>query len=185
MPGINPKNKVYIDEELFLRIQNGDKDAFRELYEASYRPLYAFLLSFTRNSEDAKDLLQDTYLRIYQKSYMYQKEGNPMAWMMKIGRNLFLMKCRKNKEKVNVDSEELENMPDLSQIENAENRLLLEMMFMELSDREREIIILHDVAGMKFREIAQIVDKPVGTVLARYNRCIHRLQKKYAEEVRL
>ena len=185
MPGVNTKNKVYIDEELFVRIQNGDKDAFKQLYETSYRPLYAFFLSITQNSEDAQDLLQDTYLNIYQKSHMYKKEGKPMAWMMTIGKNLFLMKYRKEKEKIPVAPEELENLIDLSPIGNVENRLLLEMMFKELSDEEREIIIMHDVAGMKFREIAHVVDKPVGTVLARYNRSIHKLQKKYSEEVKL
>ena len=108
-----------------------------------------------------------------------------MAWMMTIGKNLFLMKYRKEKEKIPVAPEELENLIDLSPIGNVENRLLLEMMFKELSDEEREIIIMHDVAGMKFREIAHVVDKPVGTVLARYNRSIHKLQKKYSEEVKL
>lgn len=185
MPGVTSKNKVYIDEELLIRIQNGDKDAFKELYEVSYRPLYAFLLSLTQNSEDARDLLQDTYLKIYQNSQMYKKEGKPMAWMMKIGKNLFLMKYRKEKEQISVAPEELENVLDLSSIGNIENRILIEMMFKELSGEEREIIIMHDVAGMKFREISQVVDKPVGTVLARYNRSIHRLQKKYAGEVKL
>ena len=92
-----PKRKVYIDERLFERIRQGEQDAFRELYEVSYRPLYAFLLSHTMNSEDAQDLLQDTYIQIYNNSHMYKEQGNPMAWMMKIAKNLFLMKCRKDK----------------------------------------------------------------------------------------
>lgn len=49
------KKKIYIDEGLFERILQGEQDAFKELYELTYRPLYAFLLSLTQNSEDAQD----------------------------------------------------------------------------------------------------------------------------------
>ena len=59
-----PKRKVHMDERLFERIRRGEQDAFRELYEISYKPLYAFLLSCTLNVEDAQDLLQDTYIQI-------------------------------------------------------------------------------------------------------------------------
>lgn len=180
MHGGQLKKKVYIDEELFGRIQNGEKDAFKELYEASYKPLYAFLLSLTQNSEDAQDLLQDTYLQVYQKCHLYKKEGNPMAWIMKIGKNLFLMKYRKEKDKKFVCYEDMENELGFAQIGDVENKILLETMFMELSDEDREIIIMHDVSGLKFKEIALVAEKPVGTVLARYNRSIRKLQKKYA-----
>lgn len=174
------KKKVYIDEELFERIRRGDKDAFRELYEASYKPLYAFLLSLTQNSEDAQDLLQDTYVQIYQKCHLYKKEGNPMAWIMKVAKNLFLMKYRKEKEKQFVCYEDMENELGFAQIGDVDNKLLLETMFSELSQEDREIIIMHDVSGMKFKEIALVADKPIGTVLARYNRSIRKLQKKFS-----
>lgn len=173
------KNNVYIDEELFEKIQGGDKNAFRELYETSYRPLYAFLLSLTQNSEDAQDLLQDTYIQIYQKSHLYQKKGNPMAWIMKIGKNLFLMKYRKEKERQFVRYEDMESELGFAQIGDIENKLLLQKMFSDLCREEREIIVMHDVSGMKFREIASIMNKPVGTVLARYNRSIRKLKKQY------
>ena len=173
------KKKVYIDEELFQRIQGKDKNAFQELYEASYKPLFAFLLSLTQNSEDAQDLLQDTYVQVYQKSHLYKREGNPMAWMMKIAKNLFLMKYRKEKQVEFVNYEDMEEELGFAQIGDVENRILLEKMFSELSQEDREIIIMHDVGGMKFKEIAHAVEKPLGTVLARYNRSIRKLQKTY------
>lgn len=63
MQEIAPKRKVYIEKQLFERIRFGDQDAFRELYELTYTPLYAFLLSYTLNREDAQDLLQDILYR--------------------------------------------------------------------------------------------------------------------------
>lgn len=183
MDSEQPKKKVYIEEELFEKIQGGDKDAFKKLYETSYKPLFAFLLSLTQNSEDAQDLLQDTYLQIYQKSHLYKSDGNPMAWMMKIAKTLFLMKYRKEKEKQFVRYEEMENELGFAQISDVENKLLLETMFSELSGEDREIIIMHDVGGLTFREIAGVLGKPIGTVLARYNRNIRKLQKKFSKEV--
>ena len=64
---------------------------------------------------------------------------------------------------------------------NAENRMMLEKMFEILSLDERNLIILHDVSGLKHKEIAELLDMPLGTVLARYNRSIRKLQKGFGE----
>ena len=53
-------------------------------------------------------------------------------------------------------------------------------MFAQLSQEDRELIIMHDLSGMKFKEIAALVEKPLGTVLARYNRSIRKLQKEFS-----
>lgn len=177
-----PKRKVYIDERLFERIRQGEQDAFRELYEVSYRPLYAFLLSHTMNSEDAQDLLQDTYIQIYNNSDMYKEQGNPMAWMMKIAKNLFLMKCRKDKE-AGLNYDDLENELGFEDMSSADNRMVLEKMFELLSVDDRNLIILHDVSGLKHREIAKLMDLPLGTVIARYNRGIRKLRKEFGEKL--
>ncbi len=174
-----PKHKVHIGEELFQRICKGEQDAFQELYEASYKPLYAFLLSYTQNSEDAKDLLQETYIQILKNCPMYQEQGNPMAWMMKIAKNLFLMKCRKEKEKRDVSLEDVENELGFETISNVENRMVLDKMFELLSEEDRNLIIMHDISGLKHREIAKMLDMPLGTVIARYHRGIRKLQKEF------
>lgn len=103
MQEVAKKRKVYIDGKLFERIRLGDQDAFRELYEISYKPLYAFLLSYTLNREDAQDLLQDTFVQILKNCHLYREQGNPMAWMMKIAKNLFLTKCRKHSSERNFE----------------------------------------------------------------------------------
>lgn len=177
-----PKRKVHIDERLFERIRQGEQDAFRELYEVSYRPLYAFLLSYTLNIEDAQDLLQDTYIQILKNCHMYREKGNPMAWIMKIAKNLFLMKSREEKEAV-LNYEDLENELGFEDITNVDNRIVLEKMFELLSVEERNLIIMHDISGLKYREIAKLLDMPLGTVLSRYHRGIRKLQKEFGEKL--
>lgn len=173
------RKEIYIDERLFDRIHLGEQEAFRELYEIAYRPLYAFLLSLTQNSEDAMDLLQDTFVQIRGSCHLYKKQGKPMAWIMTIARNLFLMKCRKERQVYSYD--EVENELGLEVIVNLENKLLLEKMFDILSDEERNVILMHDVIGLKNKEIAQVLEKPVGTILAKYNRAIRKLRKEFGE----
>lgn len=177
-----PKKKVYIAEEIFERILQGDQEAFRELYELAYKPLYAFLLSFTQNAEDAQDLLQEVFIQIYKNCHLYKKQGNPMAWMMKIAKNLFLMKYRKEKHTAEVAYEEMENELGLDVISNVDNRVVLEKMFHLLSQEDRNLIIMHDVGGLKHREIAKILEIPLGTIIARYNRGIRKLRKEFCEE---
>lgn len=180
MQGAAPKRKVYIDKQLFERIRQGDQDAFRKLYEITYTPLYAFLLSYTLNREDAQDLLQDTFVQILKNCQQYQEQGNPMAWMMKIAKNLFLTKCRKAHVE-NLNYEEMENDLGFDDMANVDNRMVLEKMFEVLSLEDRNLIIMHDVSGMKHKEIAEAMGMPLGTVLARYHRGIRKLQKEFSE----
>ena len=75
-----------INEDWFEKIAKGDDEAFTELYYASYKQLYGFLLTLTKNKEDAEDLLQNTYIKIRNGSHLYQKQGTPMTWMCAIAK---------------------------------------------------------------------------------------------------
>ena len=170
---------VHIPEELFERIASGDDEAFESLYYLSYRPIYAFLLSFTLNKEDADDLMQDTFIRIRDAAHLYKKQGNPMAWMMKIAKNLFLMKKRKEKGKETIHEEGvlefIENT--FHEIDAAENKMFLEELFLHISEEEREIIVMNVLTGLTFKEISMMLGKPIGTVLSKYHRAMKKLKK--------
>ena len=175
----NKKGHVSVPEDLFPKIASGDEQAFEELYYISYRPIYSFLLSMTLNKEDADDLLQDTFLRIRAAAHLYRNQGNPMGWMMKIAKNLFLMKKRKEKGKETVSIDEIYNMVEttFNHIDNVNNRIFLQELFLNISEEEREIIIMNVVSGLTFREVAEILDKPMGTVLSKYHRAMKKLKK--------
>lgn len=177
-----PKRKVHIDPQLFERIMQGEQAAFQELYDVTYKPFYAFLLSYTMNREDAQDLLQDTYVQVYKNCHLYREQGNPMAWMMKIAKNLFLMKRRKV-QVTEVNFEDMENSLGFEDMSDVENRIVLERMFGHLSAEDRNLIIMHDIGGLKHREIAKLLEMPLGTVMARYHRGIRKLQKEFGEKL--
>ncbi|MDO4977420.1 MAG: RNA polymerase sigma factor [Eubacteriales bacterium] len=182
------KGHVYIPETLFKEIADGDNHALEELYYISYKPLYAFLLSLTLNKEDADDLLQDTYIRVREAAHLYRHQGNPMAWIMKIAKNLFLMKKRKEKGKETLELSEINTMIENTfyGMDQVEDRLFLEELFLHIKKEDREIIIMNVLMGMTFSEIASLIDKPLGTVLSRYHRAMKRLKNlmKQKEERR-
>ena len=173
--------KVIIDEAVFSKIAKGDSEALRGLYELTYRPIFALLLSLTHNYQDAEDYLQETYIKIRQGAHLYTPRGNPMAWMMKIAHNLYVSGCRSNARQSGISLDDISADIPFEQIEGVEERLLLENMFEKLGDEERTVILLHLVYEMKFREISDILSKPLGTVLSLYHRGLKRLKSSVIE----
>ena len=172
-----------IDEGLFEKIANGDDDAFTELYYASYRQIYGFLLALTKNKEDAEDLLQNTYIRIRNGSHLYRKQGTPMTWMCAVAKNQFLDFVRKKSKGVSVDFDEVEKYVSeglgtgVKQHKDVENEMVLEKAFEILNKQERTIVVLHMIDGLKHREISKITGIPLSTVLSKYNRSLKKLRE--------
>lgn len=161
---------------LFQRIATGDKEAFRLLYEETSQSVYVFLLSIVRNREDAEDLLQETYIRVRLYADQYKDQGKPLAWIFTIARNLALMRLRELKKSSYQDFDELQVGADFSDINHVEDRIVLTSAFRVLREEERTIVLLHAVNGFKHREIAQLLNKPLATVLSKYRRAIKKLQ---------
>ncbi|MDD3369475.1 MAG: RNA polymerase sigma factor [Lachnospiraceae bacterium] len=173
---------VEIDETLFARIGNGEPDAFCELYYQTQNIIYSYTLSLLRNQCDAEDTLQETYLKIRSAAHLYRPFGKPMAWIFTIARNVCLMKFRQQKH---LSAMNIENVPeplDFSQIEDREDRVVLETAFTVLTEEEVRIIVLHAVSGLKHREISSLLELPLSTVLSKYNRGIKKLRKQLEGE---
>lgn len=172
-----------IDESLFEKIADGDEQAFAKLYYASYKQIYGFLLSLTKNKEDAEDLLQNTYIKIRNGSHLYKKRGYPMTWMCTIAKNQFLDFARKKAKTTYIDFDEVEKYVSeglgtgIKQHKDVENEMFLEKAFSTLNKEERVIIILHMIDGLKHREISEVLGIPLSTVLSKYNRALKKLKK--------
>ncbi len=117
------------------------------------------------------------YLKIRAAAHLYRPQGKPMAWILTITRNLCLMKMRQEKRFAGpVD--EANGAFGFDQIEDVEDRLVLEAAFRTLSQEECRIIMLHAVSGLKHREIGAILGLPVSTVLSKYNRGLKKLRRE-------
>ncbi|MGN1104975.1 MAG: RNA polymerase sigma factor [Candidatus Coproplasma sp.] len=169
-------------EELILRIANGDTASIGLLYDLIKTDVFAYALSKSGNKHDADDITQDTFVQVYRYAAQYQPQGKPMAWIIKIELNLIRRYFQLKSRTVEFD-ESLDNTPSGGNCEEAliNNEFLREIM-KTLTEEEREVITLHVVSGMKHREIAKLLRKPLSTVLSKYNRAIKKLQQVVKEE---
>ncbi len=163
-------------ENMLSLICTGDQDAFSEFYEKTKTAVYGFALSLLRNTYDAEDVMQSTYVNIYRTATQYQKQGKPMAWVLTIVKNLCFEKMRKTKHE--IDSSELgDYSASYTEEMSVDDKLLIEFSLNKLKPNERKIVILHTVSGLKHREIANLLDMPLGTVLSLYQRAIAKTKK--------
>ena len=163
-------------ETLLSRIAQGDKEALGALYERTHAALYGFALSLVRRPGDAEDILQETFLRVYAAAERYRPEGKPMAWLMTIAKNLARMRLREAKRTSGLPEEEWERYLSSKPGVSAEDRLILQAALWQLSDAERQIVMLHAVAGLRHRESAALLEMPLATVLSKYARAVRKLK---------
>lgn len=169
----NEQIEIYID-----RLSTDDISAMDKLYELIKTDVYAFALSKTNNPFVAEDLLHDTFLLIYKYAKRYIPQGKPLAWIFTIVNNLAKRHYEVSERTVAMDEESFESIPNISQFESKviDNEFLTQLM-KNLSLEEQQIIVLHIVSGLKHHEIARILNKPLSTVLSKYNRAIKKLQE--------
>lgn len=155
---------------LMLKIAGGDNAAFEQLYNKTKRGVFAFAYSYLRNYADAEDILQETFITVKQKAYMYSAGTNAGAWLFQIVKNLCIDELRKQKLR-------REKNEQFNAVPNAEPDLSeLDFLISCLNDNEKEIVILHVLWGYKHREIAKLKNLPLGTVTWQYNAAIKKLR---------
>ncbi|WP_077612050.1 RNA polymerase sigma factor [Clostridium sp. Marseille-P2415] len=173
------------DEELLKKVADGDQEAFRQLYQNTDRTMYSFILSVVKHPQDAEEIMQEAYLKIWTSASGYKSQGKPLAWMFTIARNLCYMKFREQKHDSDVTLEDLtgsETGEVCPEIEMAADKMVLLAALQLLKEEEREIVLLHTSAGMKHREIAASLKIPLATALSRYNRAMKKLENYLREE---
>lgn len=163
-------------ERWIAEMANGNTAAVAALYESANTAVYGFALSILKNTHDAEDVLQDCFVKVFEAASTYHPHGKPMAWIFTIARNLCMQKLRDHKRKADIPEEDWE--PYLAGCEEicVEDRVVLETCMRHLSQEERQIVMLHAVAGFKHREIAALVQLPLATVLSKYHRALKKLK---------
>jgi RNA polymerase sigma factor (sigma-70 family) len=167
---------------------------FNQEFMPHINSMYNFAYRLTLDADDSKDLLQDTYLKAFRFIDSFQKGTNAKAWLFRILKNSFINDYRKkSKEPSKVDYQEVEtyyNSEDVDRQITPDLRVeaLQDMIGDEISialnslDVDfRTVIILCDLEGFKYEEMAKILDIPIGTVRSRLHRARNLLKEKLSE----
>jgi RNA polymerase sigma-70 factor (ECF subfamily) len=156
---------------LVERIKQGDREAFMEITRIYQKKVYLLAYSYLRNNEDALDVVQETFLRLYQKVDMFRSEKNFQTWLLQIAKNLCIDYYRKhhsrNKdyrsdkdvEEVNVPAQNDKNSQSFSDIKRVFAKCLE-----RLTEKQRMIFVMKHYNNLEYKEIAQILRISVGTV---------------------
>jgi RNA polymerase sigma-70 factor (ECF subfamily) len=185
----------YFEEQAYVNspaLTNEDKRlAFEKEALPHYNAVYNFSYKMLGNKLDADDMIQETYLRAFRFFDSYEKGTNCKAWLFKIMRNLVINKYRKDrKEAANVDIDEVMNIiPNIKSIQldsdDFQHKLFSKLLDDEMAkalnsvhDDYRIAIILCDLEGLSYEEIAEFLQCPMGTVRSRIHRGRRLLQQK-------
>ena len=162
-------------ESLLLGVAAEDSHSLEELYHRTRTAVYGLVLSYLKHPQDAEDVTQDAFVRIWDTAASYRPQGKPMAWLLTVARNLALMRLRERGKTQELTDEEWSALPARAPDVTPEDRHVLRAALSLLSEQERQVVMLHAVTGLKHREIAQLLELPLATVLSKYRRALKKL----------
>jgi RNA polymerase sigma-70 factor (ECF subfamily) len=164
------------DERLLERFLEGEEQAFEELVRRHEAPMRGLAYGFVRDRGLAEDIAQDSFLRAYRKARSFRGQGAVRSWLYRIVVNRAQDELRRIKRKREVQWEAAESVCDRSAGSTDEllaarelGRLMAEALA-GMRNEHRTPLLLRDVQGMTYSEIARFLDWPLGTVQARIHR---------------
>lgn len=184
-----------LDSTLVARCLDGDAEAWEDLVRQHTRRVYGICYRFTGKDSDAQDLTQEVFLRVFKALGSFRSaEGGFTTWLTRLTRNLLIDHYRRTRSLRVTDSIEDQipgtqegfvsaSRPD-SALAGREASELLQGALSRLSPELRETVILRDLQEMEYREIAEVLEIPEGTVKSRLNRGrseLARLLKRHRE----
>jgi RNA polymerase sigma-70 factor (ECF subfamily) len=156
--------EVLSEREILLQVRKGDREAYQKIVVKYMQTAYYIALGFVHNQEDARDLSQDAFIRAFRKIKQFDPDRRFFPWFYKLLKNLCLdhIKRRQRCHEVPLDTVQIVR----EEKEDRELKMVMWRGIEELPFEQREIIILRYFRQYSYEEIAEIMDKPMGTVMS-------------------
>jgi RNA polymerase sigma-70 factor (ECF subfamily) len=194
VPGSKAEYKKLTDEELIFEFQKEDVMAFNEIVFRYKDKLVNFLFRYTGNRDEAEDLAQDTFLKLYRSKHLYKEIAKFSTWFYTIAINIAKTNLRKRSRlnSISLSSFDSEGEKDYElpsgsigpdEVANAAvESHYIQKAIDSLDDKFKEVIVLRDIQDFEYEEIVEITGLPLGTVKSRINRGREKL-KLMLEEI--
>ena len=160
-------------KEYFSRVQNGDKDAFAQIYNELKQPVFTIVCRIVRSKEIAEDVTQDVFVKLF-VSPPDSSVRNPRAWIFQMTRNLAIDALRKG-QCMDIDD------VDIAEVDQLDGFLLhwdIEAAMRSLPCAEREILSFRLNVELTFLEISRIVELSLPATYRKYRKAIHTLRER-------
>lgn len=168
-------------------LAKGNKDMLHAIYDAYGRLIYTIVYDILKNREDAEDVTSEFFIKLIWAAGTYQKKTSHRAWLIRIARNMAIDLLRKRGheyllyETEDAPQDKLEEGGMAETASTVEEHVILaedmRQAMQTLSDREREVLDLKLAGELKFRDIAEVLGQPLGTVTWLYNQGIKKLRR--------
>lgn len=175
-----------MNEELewIAAVRAGDQQAYAQIINKYKNPLYATILRMTKHPQDAQDLVQEAFIKVYKQLDKYEAKGSFSSWFYRVAINHCMDAFRTKQyqmKPVEVDEEQVVNPthPEIIFMKKEQQRQL-ERLLQTLPDDERMIILLRYNNELSYEEIAEMMEVPISTVRNK----LHRAKKKMRETVK-
>ena len=179
-------NGNYAHEDIYAlieKIKEGDREAFMTVTDLYQKRVFLLAYSFFRNRDDALDIVQETFLRFYQKVSMFRRGENFQNWLLQIARNLCIDYYRKNYgknrelkidtpvEEMNLSAQNGQN-PEVA----SDLRTIFSASIKKLAERQRMIFVMKHYNQLKYKEIAEVLGISLGTVKSLHYKAVQNLR---------
>ena len=163
---------------LLERCRKGDDLAWEALVRRYQSRVYSVSYHYMRNAEEARDMAQEIFIRIYQRLETFKGEQAFLPWMLRLARNACIDALRRKKARPPATDVTIDDAVQLAAAaptpeEHSEARSSRELLYRamdRMSDSDREILMLKEIQGLKVEEISSLLKVPAGTVKSRCNR---------------
>jgi len=175
---------IEVEKEIIHRVLGGDKNAFEGLVLENQKNVYNLALKMTRNEEDALDLSQEAFVKAFRQLGNFRGDSRFSVWMYRLTYNLCIDFLRRKKKEANVISldfeddsgdvmsleiPDLRDMPEDSVVRGEMRKNITESIY-ALPLKHREMVVMREITGMSYDEIAKTLKMNVGTVKSRLAR---------------
>jgi RNA polymerase sigma-70 factor (ECF subfamily) len=168
------------DTQVINSVREGDTDAFGELVRKYEDFVFTLILGLVHSEDTAKDVAQEVFLRAYRGIRRFELKSSFKTWLYRIAYNTAISHLNREKAKKRIEIDRVTE-PVFDTRRRQSLRLTLEKLIGLLKPDHKSVIILHYYDDLKYEEIAEVMDCPIGTVKIRLYRAKHELKKLWAK----
>ncbi len=188
-----------IDHALVARVQEGDEGAFRELFDRYHRRAFAVAFGVVKNKQDALDVVQDAFIKVHRHIATFQGSSSFYTWLYRIVMNLSIDHVRRSKKSKDLDYDDrvgrdegnvagdgalvpriLDGNPGKTVLRR-ELIAAIQAALDELPEYHRAVIVLREVEGLSYEEMAEVLEVPKGTIMSRLFHARRKMQSTLSE----
>ncbi len=186
------------DHDLVRRVQAGDARAFRALFDKYHRRAFAVAMGVVKNQDDALDAVQEAFVKVHKNIHKFEGSSSFYTWLYRIVMNVSIDHVRRTSRRKSLDFDErtlheesdvagdgalVPNVTDANPGKAALRRELgsaIERALQGLPEHHRAVIVLREIEGMSYEEMAEALDVPKGTIMSRLFHARKKMQEALA-----